>query len=303
MSKHCQLLLLLFLGCQVHPIAQYYFYNEQYYNSRLLVDVGISISAFNCLTDLGGKEGLGSSFLKDLNMNETHPGVGLYSNILVDQMVGLRSEVTFGTVSASDHVLKDDDSEARNRFYRNLHFKSNILEISLLAETYPLAIFFKRPHPLLSPYFLIGIGLYKFNPKATYRGKWTELQPLRTEGQGFKSLNSPPVYSCTQLNVPLGLGVRYEISALLNARLEVVYRLLRTDYLDDVSTHYIDPGHFLANLDSEKAQSAIALADRSNELIAGFFHPAGGTRGNPEKKDSFFSCNLKLGFTLNRKRR
>ena len=35
------------------------------------------------------------------------------------------------------------------------------------------------------------------------------------------------------MNVPVGLGVRYELNSVLNLRAEFVYRVLFTDYLDD----------------------------------------------------------------------
>ena len=44
-----------------------------------------------------------------------------------------------------------------------------------------------------------------------------------------------------QLNIPLELGVKYELNSQFNVRAEFIYRKLNTDYLDDVSTEYIDP--------------------------------------------------------------
>ena len=40
--------------------AQYYFYDENYYDQAILIEVGGSIGAMNCLTDLGGKSGIGA---------------------------------------------------------------------------------------------------------------------------------------------------------------------------------------------------------------------------------------------------
>src|ERR671912_800493 len=115
LSLRILLSLFLFLNINPHSKAQYYFYDENYYNSRFLVDVGLSLSFFNCLTDLGGRSGAGKSFVKDLNLNQTHPGLGVYSNLLIDQLIGIRGELSWGNASASDKVLRNDGSEASNR--------------------------------------------------------------------------------------------------------------------------------------------------------------------------------------------
>jgi hypothetical protein len=38
-------------------------------------------------------------------------------------------------------------------------------------------------------------------------------------------------------------------------------------------------------------------------LIPGHYRHEGDTRGNPKNDDGYFSCNLKVGLILNRKRR
>lgn len=283
--------------------SQYYFYDDRYYNSLVLVEAGLSIGGMNCLTDLGGKKGLGKPFLKDINWQNTAVAGGIYFSVLYDQSFGLRAEATFGNVSGSDNVLKNDHSAARNRYHRNLHFKTNITEGCLIAEVLPLSIINKEKYPLFSPYFLAGIGIFKFNPQTLFANKWVHLRPLSTEGQGFKEYPNRVPYRLTQLNFPVGVGAKYEISALVNIRFEVIYRFLNTDYLDDVSTAYIDPALFSSNLNADDAVIAELLADRGSELIPGSYRKPGEIRGNPKNKDGYFSFNLKIGLVLNRKRR
>jgi hypothetical protein len=122
-------------------------------------------------------------------------------------------------------------------------------------------------------------------------------------GQGLPEYPHKQLYKLTQVAFPLGIGLRYELSALLNFRLEVIYRFLNTDYLDDVSTEYINPTAFYTNLLPRDALNAQLLADRSYELQPGLYMKEGDIRGNPEKKDGYFSCDLKFGLTFNRKRR
>lgn len=303
MLRQYQLLALLLAMSAGRLQGQYYFYNDQYYNSPVLIEGGFSVGGFNCLTDLGGGKGHGKSFIKDINLKKTHLGGGIYVVILFDQLFGFRVEGNFGKISASDNVLKDDHSVAKNRFSRNLGFKSNLSELSVTAEFYPLSLLSKKDYPLFSPYVLAGIGLFKFNPRAQLNGQWIDLHPLHTEGQGFKQYPHKEPYKLIQINFPVGWGFKYEISALLNARIEIIYRFLRTDYLDDVSTQYIDPHYFYSNLKPLDIHNAIALADRSAELQPGTVNTEGAVRGNPGNRDAYFSFNIKLGVILNRKHR
>lgn len=303
MSRQSVLLAALIILSASESRSQYYFYNDRYYNTPVLVEAGISTGGFNCLTDLGGNKGPGRRFLKDVNLQNTHPGGGAYLVILFQQVAGIRFEGSIGQVSASDHILKNDESTAKNRFNRNLSFQTILREFSITAEFYPLSLLIGEDYPLFSPYITLGIGVFSFNPRANYQGKWVDLRPLHTEGQGFKEYPDRPVYRLTQINFPFGFGLRYEISAIFSARAEVVYRFLTTDYLDDVSTTYINPTHFQSNLKAEAIATAVSLADRSVELSPGSINQAGGIRGNPGNKDAYFSFNIKLGVVLNRKHR
>ena len=96
--------------------------------------------------------------------------------------------------------------------------------------------------PRLSPYVVAGAGVYSFDPQAKLNGQWYSLQPLHLEGQGFAEYPDRKTYQLTQLNLIGGLGLKYEINSLFNARLEFAHRFLFTDYLDDASEiDYIDP--------------------------------------------------------------
>ena len=48
------------------------------------------------------------------------------------------------------------------------------------------------------------------------------------------------MYSLHQIAIPVGVGFKYELSQMITLRAEYVYRILNTDYLDDVSTSYIN---------------------------------------------------------------
>lgn len=286
--------------------SQYYFYDHTIYDQEWLFEGGASLSVMNCLTDLGGKEGKGAPFLKDFNMSETHVGGGLFLSALYRYSLGVRLEGTFGRLSGEDKVLAGVTDVAAMRFNRNLNFRTNLVEGSLMAEIHPLTIarFMKDPDatvPRYSPYLLGGIGYFSFDPEGRKNnGSWVKLQPLSTEGQGFAEYPDRPVYKLQQINFPVGGGVRYELGPKLSARAEFVYRILTTDYLDDCSKTYINPSLYAKYFTGQKLADALEMNDRQ---IISITEPLGGSkRGEPKQNDAYFSVNLKLALIIGRQK-
>jgi hypothetical protein len=287
--------------------AQYYFYDNNYYDSPLTFEIGGSIGGMNCLTDVGGRKGVGKKFIKDLVLKNTRLSGGVYIAANYKNAITVRIEGSFGRIQAYDSILKSVKASTFGRYERNLSFRSTISEISLLAELHPLYLFINweernREPPRLSPYLLGGIGYFSFNPQARLGNKWVDLQPLRTEGQGFKEYPSRKPYELKQVNFPVGLGFRYELSPLLTVRAEIVYRILTTDYLDDVSRWYVDPTLYANYFSGNKLTNALLLNDRKYELDPGAITFPGDQRGDPSDNDAFLSFNLKMGLTLGRER-
>jgi hypothetical protein len=286
--------------------AQYYYYNDKFYESPVLFEAGFSAGIMNCFTDLGGKKGIGKDFIKDMNWKNAKASTGIYALAMWRYAIAARLEASFGSVQAYDSILKPVAPTTFGRYERNLSFKSRVTEIQLALEIHPL--YFKNyteenEPPYLSPYLLGGIGYFRFDPETKYRGNWYALQPLRTEGQGFKEYPDRKPYKLNQLNLVAGGGIKYEINHFLNARIEIVHRFLFTDYLDDVSIDYIDPAHFGNNLPAWQANMAAALFDRRGEIDPAHTPTPGLQRGDPEDNDSYFTIQLKLGFVLGRHRR
>lgn len=294
------------LSLCVHRVAgQYYFYDDKRIEPAVLWEAGVSAGVMNCFTDLGGRKGLGKGFIKDLNGQQFNFSGGIYAGALYKQTIGGRLEATFGRVSASDKILNGDQSVAKSRYQRNLHFRSSISEVALLAEFHPLTLFqsLAKEAPRFSPYITGGVGVFSFNPEAYINGNWVALQPLHTEGQGFPQYPDRRPYRLTQVNFPLGIGVKYEISALLNARVEIMHRILQTDYLDDVSRQYIDPALFSENLSHGAAELAAQLADRRQELDPSIVTREGGIRGDPKHNDAYFTIQFKFSLSIGRVKR
>ncbi len=285
--------------------AQYYFYNDKYYENAVVLELGAKFGIMNSLTDLGGKKGIGKNFIKDLNWKTAKPTFGFYALAMYQNKLGLRLEGTFGQVSGYDSILKNVSTTTFGRYERNLSFKSKIADFQLALEVHPLMFkdYDGEEPPSISPYAVIGVGYYSFDPQAKLNGQWYSLQPLRTEGQGFKEYPDRAPYKLNQLNIAAGLGVKYEINSMINARLEVNHRILSTDYLDDVSTNYIDPNLFYNYLPVNLAAIAQQLHNRKGELNPTDVTNIGDQRGDPKDNDAFFTIQLKVGVTLGRQRR
>jgi hypothetical protein len=150
----------------------------------------------------------------------------------------------------------------------------------------------------------VGIGVFSFNPLAKLNGNWIELQPLSTEGQGFAEYPNRKVYKLTQINFPVGGGLKYELSPRVNLRLEAISRILTTDYLDDLSTRYVNPALFAKYFSGVQLANALALNDRRSKFNSEYpINPVGGQlRGNPTDNDAYFTFNLKVGMTFGREK-
>ena len=285
--------------------AQYYFFDGDYYDNPILYEAGISVNAMNCLTDLGGKKGIGKKYFKDLNIGKTHLSGGVFFSVAYKNAVALRLEGTFGQVSSSDDVLLGITDIAKERYNRNLNFRSYITDVTAMLEIHPMYIFIDWPAkettpPRTSPYILGGVGYFSFNPQTRVGNRYIDLQKLSTEGQGFAEYPDRPVYKLNQFNIPLGAGLKYELSPLINVRGEFVYRKTFTDYIDDLSTTYIDPALFdkYFGASSQKAVTAKALYNRQIDNYAGI----NGKRGTQKNNDAYFTANIKISVIIGRER-
>jgi len=274
------------------------FPDDLYYTKPVTLEIGASLGLMNCLTDLGGGKGSGKNFIKDINVANSEPAASIYFSTAYKNALVLRSEMTWGIVKASDKVLKDVKESTLGRYERNLSFRSSIFELTLMGEIHPR--YFKKylPYeklPRLSPYLTGGIGYFIFNPQARLNGVWVDLRPLSTEGQNFPEYPGRKFYKLKQINFPVGAGFRYKLTTFINFSTEVVYRILNTDYLDDVSTTYIDKSLFQKYLRPDLANLALLLYDRQKELNPTHTTNLNDIRGNPKKNDAYFSLNFKVG--------
>lgn len=266
-------------------------------------EIGIALGPMFFLGDLGGHYGEGRGFVKDLNLPLTKLSKGIYANVYPVEWFGFRAGFNHGIIEGYDNIINEKGGAERHRKERNLNFKSTIMEFYAAAEFLP-TVFIEQYDGLegkLRPYGVMGIGAFKFNPMAGYGGAWIPLKPLRLEGQGMEETGRKE-YSLIQIEVPVGFGAKYYIKDNLYIGMEVLHRKTFTDYIDDVSTTYIDANLFDKYLTPDQAQLAKALYYRSNEVTGTTrppFPSPNEQRGDAAQKDAYFSGVLRLGWRLN----
>jgi hypothetical protein len=272
-------------------------------------EAGVTIGPSNFLGDLGGRLGKGTTFLKDNNFPLTKLSFGLHYSYYPKDWLGVRLALNIGKLEGDDKIINGKGGLEEARYNRGLSFKSSFVEAIVVGEVFPTVFLEEDPADLyhkLRPYGVIGVGVFHFNPKAVdpLSGQLVELRPLRLEGQGFTQYPDRKQYSLWQPNIPLGVGIKYWLNDNVTLGLEVIHRKTFTDYIDAVSTQYVDKSLFATYTNTLFTPSQAALAahmsDLSNNGAGGY--PGYGTpndkRGDPSQKDSYYTFGIKLGFRL-----
>jgi hypothetical protein len=221
---------------------------------------------------------------KPANLEQTGLGVGVFTQYEATSHIGLRLGVDYCSISD-----EDINSTASYRRQRNLSFRTPIFDVQLM----PVLKLFKARvsrHHYLSASVFAGIGVFHFNPMAEYKGKWYDLQPLGTEGQGLPEYPYNKPYALTQVYYPFGFGFKYDIDRRWELGVDFRFNKTFTDYLDDVSGRYADPEIIRAH----RGDVAAALSDRSGEVLVNSRPHTNQERGEVTNTDWFFLS----GFTL-----
>ena len=239
-------------------------------------------------------------------------GASLYQGDLTPGIVSIQSpNIAYGLFGAYTPIdrftikgsfyrgrIAADDADQKNAKLRerNLSFRSNITEVGLRGEFNILGFQPADMYTPFSPYFFVGLAATHHNPKAEYQGEWYELQPLGTEGQGI--IGYIPKYDRVIVAIPYGGGIKYALSEHFTVGFELGVRKTFTDYLDDVSTTYVDPQTLLNS--SSQGDLILALSNRTGELLGGepIQFEEGSVRGNPDNDDAYLIGGFSISYNI-----
>ena len=204
--------------------------------------VGGFLGASNYYGDLAPRS---RKFSTSLGLTRTYFG-GFYSK-RINANFSWRAGVSWARLRGDDFKADRGTLEGDGRYKRNLNFRNDIIETSLVAigDIFPTDRGYLR-RDFFNAYGMVGLTIFYHNPKGYVpkgyglpgEGTWTSLRPLGTEGQGLEGYKKK--YSLIQPGIILGFGAKYRVSDKLDVGLEFGWRFTFTDYLDDVSTNYVN---------------------------------------------------------------
>ncbi|MBR9861439.1 outer membrane beta-barrel protein [bacterium] len=234
------------------------------------------------------------------------PSVGLITRYNATPALTFRLSGQWGGLEGDDTWY--DTEEGENP--RNLYFKSVLWDFTGALEI-NLNQLDQRQESGVIPYVFVGASVFKYNPMAQFiydpssphlsrpgsayanlqdrDGDWVELQPLSTEGQETTEFNERKRYNLTQVAIPLGLGFKFKLNSKWTLGIEYGARITFTDYLDDVSSSYVEP----VRLESAYGPMSAAMADRSPTL-----HEEGAIRGEEANNDKYGILGLTFTYRI-----
>lgn len=229
------------------------------------------------------------------SFSDGHPALSIYAGTNVTK------SITLGARYMKAHISGyDNDSFYKWKLERNLHFESPVHEFGVVSEIYLNQLFAGLEKFNLNIYFTSGISVFRFEPRAYLDGQLVNLPELSTEGQGLAKYEDRKPYSQTQISIPLGVGFSFNIADNFQIGFEVAPRMTFTDYLDDVSTAYVDSGILV----EERGLTAAKLANRSWEILNNdnVIELDGKQRGNPNNNDWYLYTGVHFGYVISNKK-
>ncbi|MBC6699695.1 DUF6089 family protein [Hymenobacter sp. BT190] len=280
------LALALVLSLVASEASAQQFSKRKQYNS-----VGVSLNAMNYFGDITPKPSIPS-----LRFGATRPNIGVNFTHRFTPRISARAALAYGRITGDDTKAADkNDPDAKYRYNRNMSFRNDIAEFSVVGifDLIPNRnTYIKRPD--LVPYVFGGVAAYSGNPKGLVganapsslsQGSYIALQPLKTEGVDYNKAG---------IAIPFGGGVRYKVNKSFDVGLEVGFRKTFNDYLDDVSTVYVDQ----ATLSSDAAK----YFGGGNVLVTGGefpnFNAPGSQRGKSDEDDWYVTTGITVNYIL-----
>lgn len=226
---------------------------------------------------------------KQFTKDQSRSTLGLWASYNINQFVMLRGGFHYTSLGAHDRFQVNP----LNRL-RNLSFQTNLYELHAGAELH----FLGMDQYVFSPYGFLGVAGFYYNPYSfDPAGNKVFLKPLSTEGQGLPGYDHRKAYSLMQFAIPFGVGFRVAVTDRIGMGAEFSFRKTFTDYLDDVSTTYVDQTVLLAN----RGIQAVEMSFRTPELPTHGNDPYpqdGRIRGGKDKKDNYYYLGLTLSYRI-----
>ena len=236
-------------------------------------EIGILLGGANYFGDIG------------FNISKTRPAFGLFFKKQSQKKISFLFYLKNFTITADD-----TDTPEGPRRWRNLRFKNNLTEISNSIQ-YNLVqkndVGNKGKNNLKARINLhFGTSFFYHNPKGSIYGSssWINLAPLETEN--IK-------YSLFGIGILNGASIIFNYNNF-NFGIQLDYIKTFTDYLDDISTVFMDPASQSEQTQIYANQSSLGDIPSDKEI----YFQAGNIRGNPENKDGYMNIGVRISRDL-----
>ncbi|MFT4645460.1 MAG: hypothetical protein ACI8ZX_001876 [Planctomycetota bacterium] len=260
-------------------------------NLKILIFVLLPLVSMAQKHEFGAMAGV-ANYFGDLNYNASFASVrpmgAVFYRINFDSRWAFKSSFSYAQLAFDDKLSKN----AFNR-QRNLHFRTNVMELAAMLELNFLEFNKLKQDRRFSPYFTLGVAVFYFDPQAQLNDQWYYLQSLGTEGQNDPSYSGIEKYSLISFAIPIGGGLKYSINKNWTIGLFGELRVTFTDYIDDVGGVYASP----LSLPEGSKGLAYQLADRSGEVGPPIGTP-GNQRASSGKADFYMYAGVSVSYTL-----
>jgi len=229
-----------------------------------------------------GFQGGGSGYMGELNQANPFAFNDWTLGILVRKNLSRDWAVRLNVLRAG---ARGDASKNANEFIQSqkLYFKSPMFEASLVGEFNFFKFEPSYTDIAYTPYVFAGIGGFHFQPKSyNFEGDLVNLHDYYTEDVN---------YSRWAVQIPFGVGFRYNLRGPLTLGLELGYRVAFTDYVDDISGNYIDVNAHQLETEGGQEQRAYFI-DPSQQMRIGT------QRGDGRKKDSYMLASITVTYAI-----
>lgn len=273
-------------------------------NAQYAWDFGIHVGGANYLGEMGGTDQPRRDFVWDMKLSQTRWAIGGFARRKINRSISLNTGLLYLRIQGADEL-----SSYRPRRGRNLNFRNDLLEWYLRPE---FTIFQDNDLGCRGRYRLdfrlfgyAGVALFYHNPKGQLNreGEFYNLRPLTTE---------LVEYSRIGFAVPIGIGFHFTQRRRHRFGMDLGWRTTFTDYLDDVSTVYVDPNLLPEGANGLAAdlynQHGFAYAlDPTLPGPGNYGYYLGGpgdspkkenVRGDPTHNDSYMTLTLTYSYVL-----
>lgn len=261
-------------------------------------DFGMHLGGANYLGEMGGTDQPRRDFVWDMKLGQTRGTIGVFARRKINRLLSVNSGLLYLRIQGADAL-----STYRPRRGRNLNFRNDMLEWYVRPE---LTIFQDndlggrgRYRTDFRLFGYAGLAAYYHNPKGQINreGEFYDLRSLTTELVDYSSIG---------ISLPVGIGFHFTQGRRHRVGMDLGWRTTFTDYLDDVSTVYVDP----ALLPGGEGGDAFRLYDQNNFVALDPDLPGAGNygfeegakkenqRGDPTHNDSYLTLTLTYSYVL-----